>query len=314
MHGYSSTKISIVVPMLNEEDNLPNLFESIKGQVLPKEFEITEIIAVDNGSVDKSSSIAAKYCSAVCARPDDTIAEMRNFGASRSHGEILIFLDADCILSTDVVYNVGKLLEDESIAAVGPDGLMPFSKTTWVQQTWYLHTKVLGDKQKDVEVETLSSGFLAIRARDFSEVNGFNGALTIGEDTDISRKLRSRGLKLIRSNRLRVHNSGHPKTLLRFIKREFWHGDSFHHLVIHRKLEVLTMYFLGNSVAIACSIVALIGFNSLKFCLMYVFFSSLIPFAKAARRTGRLSFQTCKLFVLYFLYVNARSASLFKLR
>jgi len=308
------SNISIIIPMLNEEKNLPVLFESIRRQKLIENTKITDIIAVDNGSVDNSITVAQKYCSAVYSRPNDTIADMRNFGAAHSSGEILIFLDADCVLGEDVIKNVATLLSSKTIAAVGPDGLIPFGKSTWIQETWYTHTRIIKETGQDVEVENLSSGFLAIKGNVFIIVNGFNGALTIGEDTDISRKLISNGLKLIKSNKLKVYNSGHPETIYKFLKREYWHGDSFCHLLIHKKIELLTVYFIINAIALICSLIAAILYRNYAIFCTYIIISSMIPFLKAVKRAPKSVYLTSKLFFIYMLYVNARTLSLFKLK
>ena len=305
-------KTAIIIPVYNEEKNLINLFESIVNQDLNRNIVISNIIVVDNGSIDNSVLIASKYCTEVFILPGATIAELRNYGAAHCCGEILIFMDADCRLASDVVSNVAELLSDKTIAAIGPDGLIPPDRSTWVQQTWYLHTRMLSDEQQNIEVENLSSGFFAITAQYFNEVGGFNGELSIGEDTDISRKLRSKGFKLIKTNRLCVYNSGHPATIIKFLKREYWHGDSFRHLLIHKKIDLLTVYFIINFIVILISLAAMLLFKSIQLLLIYVIASGLVLMFKAIKKVPRIGLVSFKLFLLYFLYVNARSAALFK--
>ena len=299
--------------MLNEEDNLPGLYESIRQQDLTSDITISEVIAVDNGSTDGSLAISKKYCSHVFVKPDNTIADLRNCGAIHSSGDILIFVDADCLLGKDVIRNVVLLLADESSAAVGPDGLIPIGGSTWVQKTWYLHTRVLGCNEQSIEVDNLSSGFIGIKKKIFFKVGGFDGFLTIGEDTDISRKLRDHGFKLIRSNRLLVYNTGHPKTIMQFIKREYWHGDSIRHLLIHKKIELLTIYLIMNAFVIACLIVMLIN-RSYLVTITLLATICILPLMKAVRKIHKININTVMLFIIYLLYVNTRTAALFKLK
>jgi len=306
-------KVSIITPMLNEESNLTILYESIMQQIFPSYISIAEIIAVDNGSTDNSVAIASRYCSNVYIRPDDTIAELRNYGASHSSGDILIYLDADCILGNDVIHNVVTLLDDNMATALGPDGFKPIGNSTWVQNTWYLHLKVLGIAKQSIEVENLSSGFFAIKARDFARVGGFNGFLTIGEDTDISRKLRAQGYKLIKSNKLRVFNSRQPKTIKEFVKREYWHGDSFCHLLIHKKMEKLTIYFLVNIVIILIFCMLII-YRMYSLALIVFALSCAAPLLKAVKKVSKLNIDTIRLFYIYLLYIHTRTVALFKLK
>lgn len=307
------TKISIIIPMYNEADNLPALYESISNQIVTPDVEISEVIAVDNGSSDTSVEISKQSCTHVFNRPDDTIADLRNYGARHSSGDILIFMDADCVLGRDVVMNVVSLLKDSGAAAVGPDGLKPIGNSTWVQNTWYFHTRMTSGEKQNMKVDILSSGFFAVRAAAFSVVGGFDGSLSVGEDTDISRKLKDVNHTLIRSSKLDIYNSGHPATIRKFMKREYWHGDSFRHILIHKKIEPLTVYFLLNACAVAALIVMLAqGFYGMSFVLLVAVCS--VPLAKAVKKTGQINSEIGKLFFIYLLYVNSRSAALFKIR
>lgn len=313
MENYKSIKVTLIVPVLNEEDNLQGLYESIRQQELTPGIKIVEVIAVDNGSTDGSLAFSNEYCSQVFVRPNDSIADLRNFGAGHSTGDILVFTDADCVLGKDVIRNVVLLLADENTAAVGPDGLIPVGGSTWVQKTWYLHTRVLDGNDQSVEVDNLSSGFFGIKRKVFFEVGGFNGYLTIGEDTDISRKLRDHGFKLVRSNRLHVYNGGHPKTIKKFMKREYWHGDSIRHLLIHKKIESLTIYLIINALVIVCLILMTMnGFYLATISLLTT--TCLLPLVKAVKKIRRINTTTVMLFIIYLLYVNSRTAALFKIK
>ena len=313
MMGDDITKISIIIPMYNEADNLPMLYESIGKQIITPDVVISEVIAVDNGSSDTSVEISKQSCTHVFSRPDDTIADLRNYGARHSSGDILIFMDADCVLGRDVVMNVVSFLKDSGAAAVGPDGLKPIGNSTWVQNTWYFHTRMTSSEKQSMEVDNLSSGFFAIRADAFSTVGGFDGSLSVGEDTDISRKLKDLNHTLIRSSTLNIYNSGHPATIRKFMKREYWHGDSFRHILIHKKLEPLTLYFFVNAFAVAALIVMLArGFYGMSFVLLVAVCS--VPLAKAVKKAGQINSEIGKLFFIYLLYVNSRSAALFKIK
>jgi glycosyltransferase involved in cell wall biosynthesis len=312
-HEDESTRVSIIVPVLNEERRLPQLFDSIRGQTLPGNVTLSDLVVIDNGSVDASPSVAQRLGASVLVRPDDSIGEMRNVGARQSTGDIFVFADADCVLEKDAIGVVVTCLKDEKVAAVGPDGLIPIGAATWVQRAWYNHTRQL-DRAETTRVQALSSGFLAVRASDFCRVNGFSSALTIGEDTDLSRRLTDQGMALLKTSALRIYNSGHPATLARFIRREFWHGDSLGHILVHKRLDLLTAYFLANLAGLMVSAAASVVFRSILPLAGYLLASSLLPLAKALKKTHKPSLLTAQLFLLYVLYLHTRSASLLKLR
>lgn len=87
--------LSVVIPTLNEEKYLPRLLGSLKEQ----DFSDMEIIVSDGNSTDRTREIAASF--GVKVLLDDPLgpARQRNIGASEAKGDILLFLDADDVLS-----------------------------------------------------------------------------------------------------------------------------------------------------------------------------------------------------------------------
>ncbi|MEK7479152.1 MAG: glycosyltransferase [Patescibacteria group bacterium] len=113
-------KFSIIIPALNEAKYIEASVQALLNQDVPrKDFEI---IVVDNGSKDKTKETAKK------AGADIVVTEKtkgtniaRQKGVEASAGNILVFLDADCIPPPDWLRKIEKLLKREDIAAVsGP--------------------------------------------------------------------------------------------------------------------------------------------------------------------------------------------------
>lgn len=93
--------LSLVIPVYNEQDNLPLLFDALY-QVMPSLGKTWEVILVDDGSRDNSLSILKEYAE---KDPDHVrvVSFRRNFGQTAaiaagldySQGDIIILLDAD---------------------------------------------------------------------------------------------------------------------------------------------------------------------------------------------------------------------------
>ena len=87
--------ISIVIPTRNEERRLPKLLRSIKKQT----YRNYEILIIDYKSSDSTLEIAKKYgCKIVKVRRRG-IAVAKNAGIEHAKGEVVAFIDADCVLS-----------------------------------------------------------------------------------------------------------------------------------------------------------------------------------------------------------------------
>jgi rSAM/selenodomain-associated transferase 2 len=104
-------KISIIIPVLNEENNIGHLLEKL----LPAEQNGHEILVVDGGSQDQTISICKRLgvnvFTSACGR-----AEQMQAGVRMAHGDVFWFLHAD----TDLLYSVNDYLDDiRSVTSAG---------------------------------------------------------------------------------------------------------------------------------------------------------------------------------------------------
>jgi len=83
-------RLSIIVPMLNEAEQLPELF----AHVLPYQRAGCEIIFVDGGSAD-GSIMLCEVAGFTALRTIRGRANQMNVGASQASGDVLLFLHAD---------------------------------------------------------------------------------------------------------------------------------------------------------------------------------------------------------------------------
>ncbi len=212
-------KVSIVIPARDEEAYLPACLQALRELDYPK--ELIEIIVVDNGSRDRTREIAAQFGATVLEGPDETVAGLRNLGAAQASGEILAFVDADCVVASDWLVRASVYFDDRDVVAWGSPPLAP-RDGTWVQQTWEL---VRLRPQQTEEADWLESMNLFVRKEDFIAIGGFTERLVTCEDVDFCYRIASRG-KVMADRRMRVFHNGEARTLREFVVKEVWRGQS----------------------------------------------------------------------------------------
>lgn len=108
--------ISVVIPAYNAEAFLGDAIKSIHAQTLP----VLEIIVVDDGSTDRTSSIAASLNTRVIRQANSGASAARNAGIRASTGQWIAFLDADDIWEpekTECQYEMINLCPDVYIVS-----------------------------------------------------------------------------------------------------------------------------------------------------------------------------------------------------
>jgi rSAM/selenodomain-associated transferase 2 len=86
-------KISVIIPILNEVENIPNLIKHLlEHSAFPEQLEL---IVVDGGSSDGSQNIVSKFKNVTLLISEKGRAKQMNLGAQKSTGNILYFLHAD---------------------------------------------------------------------------------------------------------------------------------------------------------------------------------------------------------------------------
>ena len=105
--GGVSPLVSVVMPVYNVEEYLEQAIESLLNQSMKH----IEIIAVDDGSTDRSLDILKRYESLdkrvkVFSQKNQYAGVARNLGLSKAKGEYVIFLDSDDFFENNSSYAI----------------------------------------------------------------------------------------------------------------------------------------------------------------------------------------------------------------
>lgn len=100
--------ISIVISAWNEENIIKRCLETVQWA--------DEIIFVDSGSTDKTTSIARSYTSKIYSRPNNPMLNVnKNFGFTKATSKWILSLDADEIIPENLVREIKKAVNQEAI-------------------------------------------------------------------------------------------------------------------------------------------------------------------------------------------------------
>jgi len=208
--------VSFIIPTFNSGATITRCLRSIHQLDYPP--EKIEVIVVDNGSTDTTIRLAEQHGAQVLIRPNVFVSELRNIGAEEAKGEVLAFVDSDCLVSPLWLKNALQHLQRPSVAAAGCGYALP-SPPSWIEQYWfYLHISPPN------RVSYVPAGNMLIRKALFKDASGFNSQLETGEDSEFCLRLRNMGFVIISDPAIKNVHLGNPKTLGQFFRKELWHG------------------------------------------------------------------------------------------
>lgn len=208
------TKVSVIIPVYNEEKYIGKCLESLKKQ----SFQDFEIIIIDDGSQDKTREIIEKYkkIKLITGEHKGT-AISRNLGAKKARGDILIFIDADMTFDKDYLRNLIKpILENKEIIGTTHDYEVADNIDNIWSRCWG-KIRVSKEGAKDVKI------FRAIRKDKFFEMGGFDSKYGYADDQTFWFKF---GVKPeVAEDTICYHKN--PETLEETYKQAVWIGASW---------------------------------------------------------------------------------------
>jgi rSAM/selenodomain-associated transferase 2 len=186
-------KLAIVIPALDEADNLARLLPE-----LARECPGAEIVVVDGGSRDETVAVVARPPGARLLASARGRARQMNRGAQATAGDALLFLHADTRLPAGAGRAIEGALAEPGVVAGRFDVRFDSPRRLLRVVAWFMNTRS--------RLSGICTGDQAIfvRRRDFEAVDGYPD-IPLMEDIELSRRLKRRGR--LRALRLRVTTS-----------------------------------------------------------------------------------------------------------
>ena len=174
------SKISIIIPTINEANNLPLLLSDLS--FIQKK---GEIIIVDGGSKDKTIDVANIYGAKVFKSKERNRGLQLDIGAKNSKGEWLIFLHADTRLTHDWFRKINSVLKG------GKNYIYYFKFKINNKKIIYRVLEILVNFRSRHFKEPYGDQGLIIHRSIYLKNNGFR-KLPIMEDLDFFRRLNNK--------------------------------------------------------------------------------------------------------------------------
>lgn len=231
------TVLSVIIPTLNEGENIKQTLSIIRRQLSNIDHEI---IVSDNGSDDDTVAQALAGGAQVTVNPAVTIGGLRNQGVRISTGAFLIFFDADVHPGPGWLSQLATHfdLHDPEAQIITGSRCRSSQSTNFLTRYWF-------ERMPDSGASYINSGHLITTRVVFDRLQGFDDRLHTGEDYDFCQRARAIGISIQPDPSLVAFHRHYPTTLSAFIGREIWHG---------RSDMASWRGFLGSTVAIVATI------------------------------------------------------------
>lgn len=224
-----SPSVSVVIPVKDRAPELQRCLDSLSSLHYPR--EKLEVLVVDDGSRDDSLDVAKTWGAVALSSGGEGLgpAMARNVGANVARGEILAFIDSDCVAKKDWLSQLLPVFGDPEIAAVGGmvEGLFTTSALDRYEEV--MSSLNLGFRERFVregrDMFYLPSCNLLVRKGAFFEVDCFNSTMHVGEDVDLSYRLRDKGWRIAYIPAGEICHA-HRNRYSAFMRRRFDYGTS----------------------------------------------------------------------------------------
>ena len=218
--------VSVVVITYNEEKNSEDCLNSLVSQDYPK--GKYEIIVVD-ASLDKTAELASKFKNVkVHKSKEKGFAVQRNLGIKLAKNELIASTDADCIAPRDWLKRLVSSLEKNNVSGVGGSAFPPKDSCyigLCIACLGFPAGGALGLNKND----SISIGNSIFYKKVLEDVNGFNPNMKYGgEDTDLTKRLKKKGYKIIIEPDLFVYHK--TRNFKEFLSWCFRRGKAKFHL------------------------------------------------------------------------------------
>lgn len=281
--GTHQPMVSVIIAARNEEANIRRCLESVLNQSYPA--DRCEIIVVNDRSSDRTAEIA-EAC--LCAHPQGKLISIENTpsgyspkkwalqkGIERSQGEVLLFTDADCVVSYRWIEKMISYFDERTTMVTGFSAIEAGTWFERLQAMDFLALMTCAAGACNLGFPLSASGQnLAYRRSAFHAVNGFHPVMTriSGDDVLMLQLFRKQKTgKIVFSTDpdsfVKTLPAAHLKTLIH--QRARWASNA----TIMLKLNPVFLIYLGGVYLFHLALATgwILALTDQSFLLLWVF-------------------------------------------
>lgn len=234
-------KVSVIIPVLNAAGLLKRVLQSLSGQTYP--VELTEIIVVDNGSVDESVEVAKSFGVNVYSQPNrKSPYAARNLGFEYATGSIIALTDANKIPDERWLEEGVQALEDNNSDLAGGQISFELNNNTTASQIYDAIT-YNNNRRFVIEQQSSAAGNLFFKKELLDDLGKFPDTFRSGMDIWWTANAAQSGYKIVFAEKSIVYCQ--PRRLKPLLKKSFRVGVL--HPVIFKQKGRSLFYILGQT-------------------------------------------------------------------
>jgi len=221
--------ISVIIPVFNREETIKRALESVFNQTY-KDFEV---IIIDDGSTDKTLSLAKEFPVEIITQNNHGVSHARNRGIEKARGEYIALLDSD-----------DEWLPKKLELQIAKQSICCHTEEIWIRDGVRVnqmkkHKKGGGDQFiPSLGLCLISPSSVLLKREVFDEIGMFREDYPVCEDYDLWLKLTSLyEIDFIDTPLIKKYGGHEDQLSRKFFAMDYWRIKSIDWILQNRKLS-----------------------------------------------------------------------------
>jgi len=287
--GKTQMLVSVVTVSKNAKNTIRRCLDSILSQTYPN----IEVVVVDSSNDGTERIIEeykqkSKFPFKIIYQEPKGVGAARNAGILNANGEVVVFVDADCWISSNFISEIAKhYAKSDKVLCVSTSASIKSSSNSSFSKLVDLYDRVMVASKIPKELRYL---IFSPRKKLYEIIGLFDEKLRVGEDAELENKLmkllphlKGQGYRFEYVENAVAYEEKQGQTFKEYWKRCIWYGEPLANWRYFRsdlpgnaiKLMVIT-YFTALPVFLIYSLIAhlsttYIAISFMPFFLLYLF-------------------------------------------